>query len=273
MPTYAIGDIQGCYKQLKKLLKHIDFKPGTDKLWFAGDLVNRGPRSLDTLRFIRDLGDDAVSVLGNHDLHVLAVTRGYSTEKRRDRIGKLLKAPDLDELMDWLQQQPLLHHDKQSGMTMIHAGLPPQWNLKLARSCAREVEDTLRSSKASDFFANMYGDEPDTWDDSLSGHERLRFITNCLTRLRYCSKKGQLCLQAKGAPGNQPRPFKPWFKIKKRASKDMKIIFGHWSTLGKTDEPGVYPLDTGCLWGGKLTALRIDDMKYFRIKCPDGLHM
>ena len=156
MPTYAIGDIQGCYKQLKKLLKHIDFKPGTDKLWFAGDLVN------------------------------LAVTRGYSTEKRRDRIGKLLKAPDLDELMDWLQQQPLLHHDKQSGMTMIHAGLPPQWDLKLARSCAREVEDTLRSSKASDFFANMYGDEPDTWDDSLSGHERLRFITNCLTRLRYC---------------------------------------------------------------------------------------
>ncbi len=272
MPTYAIGDVQGCYKQLRKLLRHIDFHPGRDRLWFAGDLINRGPKSLDTLRFIRDLGDRAVAVLGNHDLHVLAVAHGFSTPKRKDRIGKLLKAPDLDELMHWLRHRPLLHHDETSGMTMIHAGLPPQWDLALARRCAAEVETVLRSDAVDDFLANMYGDEPDIWDASLRGHDRLRFIVNCFTRLRYCDKHGRLLLSAKGAPGNQPKPFKPWFKIKKRRSADMQIVFGHWSTLGKTDAPGVWPLDTGCLWGGRLTALRIEDRRRFSIGCPDGLY-
>lgn len=273
MPTYAIGDIQGCYDQLRDLLNHIGFNRKQDKLWFAGDLVNRGPKSLKTLRFIKNLGDSAISVLGNHDLHVIAIARGFAKPGKKDQIKKLMKADDRDELLTWLLERPLLHHDTGLGMTLIHAGLPPQWDLDTARACAREVEAVLRGPDPDRFFKHMYGNKPRKWNPELEGWDRLRFITNSLTRLRYCDDKGRMCLTAKGAPGSQPKPYIPWFQVPDRLSKDMEIIFGHWSTLGEVSAPGIHALDTGCLWGGELTALRLEDRQRFSIGCPHDLHL
>ncbi len=255
MSTWAIGDIQGCYDELQALLKKIDFKPGHDQLWFTGDLVNRGPKSLQTLRLVRKL--KAITVLGNHDLHLLACAHRPQRCRRKDTLNQILKAPDADELLDWLRRRPLLHHDPDSGYTLLHAGLPPQWNLRTARRCAREVETVLRGKRYADFLEVMYGDQPDCWNKSLHGMKRLRFITNCLTRLRYCDARGHLALQQKGVPGTQPHHLRPWFAWPKRKSRDMKIIFGHWSTLGAFDAPGLHAVDTGCLWGGSLTALKV----------------
>ena len=256
MATYAIGDVQGCHDELLALLDKIRFDPATDQLWFVGDLVNRGPRSLETLRTIRDLGDSAISVLGNHDLHLLAVAEGISRTKHRDTFGDILAAPDRDELLRWLRQRPLLHHG--AGFYLIHAGLPPEWDMDQATRLAQEAETVLRSHDYREMLWHMYGNEPNRWDDQLGDWERLRFITNCFTRLRYCSADGRIDFKQKGKPGTQPGGLMPWFEVPGRRSAGAKILFGHWSTLGFNVSQGTYCLDTGCLWGGDLTALRID---------------
>lgn len=258
MAVYAIGDVQGCFDELQTLLNKLHFDPAHDRLLFAGDLINRGPKSLKTLRFIKNLGQAALTVLGNHDLNLLAVAYGKRRLKPSDTLLEILKAPDRDELLYWLRQQPLLHHDETLGFTLIHAGLPPQWDLNDAQRLAREVEIILRNDSFTEFLTEMYGDQPDCWCETLSGFDRYRFITNCFTRLRFCSNEGQLALNFKGAPGSQIEPFQPWFTIEKRRSENLNIIFGHWSTLGTTQTPGIHCLDTGCVWGGTLTAMRLD---------------
>ena len=270
MPVYAIGDIQGCCDELQLLLEKIAFDRDRDTLWFTGDLVNRGPRSADVLRFVRDLGGSAVTVLGNHDLHTLAVTEGHLKYHKKDTIDDILNASDREELMDWLRHLPLLHHDSDSGFTLIHAGLPPQWGLAEAQARAAEVEATLRGPDYVEYLDQMYGNKPRRWKDSLTGWERMRFITNCFTRLRYCDAAGRLALEEKGPPGSQPADYQPWFKVPERASAKMKIVFGHWSTLGAVEDPNVFPLDTGCLWGGSLTAMRLDTLEHTTIACPEA---
>ena len=268
MAVYAIGDVQGCFRELQLLLTRLDFDPAKDRLWFAGDLVNRGPQSLETLRFVRNLGTAAIAVLGNHDLHLLAIAAHASKLKPKDTLRPILDAPDAAELLDWLRERPLLHHDAQLGYTLVHAGLPPQWDLAQAQACALEVEAVVRGPDSSEFFGRMYGDEPTLWSDRLQGWERVRFITNCLTRMRYCDAEGRLDLGPKGAPGSQPEGLYPWFELPERRSRDLKILFGHWSTLGERSDPGVYPLDTGCLWGGQMTALRLDTApRWLRLPC------
>jgi bis(5'-nucleosyl)-tetraphosphatase (symmetrical) len=269
MALYAIGDVQGCYDELRRLLEALRFDPAADRLWFTGDLVNRGPKSLETLRFVRSLGSAAVTVLGNHDLHLLAVAQGDSRAKRRDTFGDVLGAPDRDELLAWLRRQPLLHGE--GGFYLIHAGLPPQWTIEEAARHAAEVEACLSGEGAEEFFQRMYGDLPDLWTGSLDYWDRLRFATNCLTRMRYCGRDGRIDLKHKGAPGSQPASLPPWFAAPGRRSAGAKIVFGHWSTLGFHVENGAYCLDTGCLWGGELTALRLDgDFERTSVPNPSG---
>ena len=257
MSIYAVGDVQGCHDELLILLDRIKFDPGQDRVWFVGDLVNRGPKSLATLRTIRSLGDAAVIVLGNHDLHLLAVASGISRTKHRDTFADVLTAPDRDELLDWLRHRPLIHTNGE--FYLIHAGLPPQWNMDQAQNLAREAEEALQLNEGREFLDNMYGDEPKCWDDTLSGWERLRFITNCFTRLRYCRSDGRIDLKQKGRPGTQPKDLLPWFEVPGRRSLGAKILYGHWSTLKFHAHQGTWCLDTGCLWGGELTALRLDE--------------
>lgn len=257
MSIYAVGDVQGCHDELLILLDRIKFDPGQDRAWFVGDLVNRGPKSLATLRTIRSLGDAAVIVLGNHDLHLLAVASGISRTKHRDTFADVLTAPDRDELLDWLRHRPLIHTNGE--FYLIHAGLPPQWNMDQAQNLAREAEEALQLNEGREFLDNMYGDEPKCWDDTLSGWERLRFITNCFTRLRYCRSDGRIDLKQKGRPGTQPKDLLPWFEVPGRRSLGAKILYGHWSTLKFHAHQGTWCLDTGCLWGGELTALRLDE--------------
>ncbi|RRQ22323.1 symmetrical bis(5'-nucleosyl)-tetraphosphatase [Thiohalobacter thiocyanaticus] len=271
MAVYAIGDVQGCLDELQRLLDRLHFDPAADRLWFAGDLVNRGPQSLETLRFIRALGGRVVSVLGNHDLHLLAISRYADRLKARDTLLPILEAPDRDELLDWLRQRPLFHHDATLGYSLVHAGLPPQWDLDLAQSCSREVEAVLRDdTHCRDFLAHMYGNQPDTWSAQLTGHDRLRFIVNACTRLRYCTPEGMMEFRHSGPPGSQPPGFLPWFEAPGRASRGLNVLFGHWASLGTVTSPGVHPLDTGCVWGHQLTALRLDTDKPERISidCP-----
>ena len=268
MAIYAIGDIQGCFDELLTLLAQLSFEPGRDQVWFVGDLVNRGTQSLQVLRYIRGLGGSAVTVLGNHDIHLLAVAGGHTAARRDDTFHDVLNAPDREELLDWLRHQPLLHHDNDLGITMIHAGLPPQWDLTTARACATEVENALRGAHYHDYLAAIYGNGPAQWSDTLTGSERWRFITNCFTRLRYCDAQGRLALKDKGAPGTQTAGYMPWFSVPGRANAGLEIVFGHWSTLDACDTPGVHHLDTGCVWGGALTALRLDDGRRERISIP-----
>ncbi len=273
MAVYAIGDIQGCYDELRRLLAQLSFDSGTDRLWLTGDLVNRGPDSLSTLRFVRSLGDRAVTTLGNHDLHLLAAaSNGGRLRRGDDSLRAVLDAPDCTELLDWLRQQPLLHHDAALGVTLIHAGLPPQWNLATAQRCAAEVETMLRGSACTDFFRHIYGDEPLRWDTALNGWPRLRFITNCFTRLRYCTTEGELALKHKGEPGERVKGILPWFHMPQRKSRHQRIIFGHWSTLGQIawEDEQVWGLDSGCVWGGSLSALRIDvePWQLTQLPCP-----
>lgn len=260
MPTYAIGDIQGCCDEFETLLDRLEFDPARDRLWLVGDLVNRGPRSLDVLRKVKALGSAAITVLGNHDLHLLAAALTPSEQlKPQDTLGPIFTAPDRDELLDWLRHQPLLHLDAALGYTMIHAGLPPQWDLELAQSCARELEAALRDDdRCMELFAHMYGDRPNRWSDKLRGVERLRFITNCLTRLRYCRADGSLELKFKGRIEDAPRGILPWFRAPDRKSSELRIVCGHWSALGYHDADGVLSIDTGCVWGAKLCAVRLD---------------
>lgn len=270
MAVYAIGDIQGCYDELRRALDAVDFDPVRDCLWCVGDLVNRGPKSLEVLRFVRGLGDAAICVLGNHDLHLLALAAGNGKHKGESSLEKVLTAADADELLHWLRHRPLLHHDAGLDFLMVHAGLPPQWDLATAQACAREVEDVLRGDAHTDYFLHMYGNKPELWDPALRGMERWRFITNCLTRLRYCEPDGSLALKDKGPPGSQSWGRMPWFEHPLRATRNQRIVFGHWSTLGYQARDNVWALDTGCLWGGALTLLQLDHVPPLQHSMPCG---
>jgi bis(5'-nucleosyl)-tetraphosphatase (symmetrical) len=258
MAVYAVGDLQGCYDEFRILLDALRFEPGRDRLWLTGDLVNRGPGSLAALRYVKSLGQAATVVLGNHDLHLLAAARDPAHGlKRGDTLAEVLAAPDRDELLDWLARRPLAHSDAALGWSMVHAGLPPQWDVPTALGCAREVEAALADARG-DFFGAMYGDQPDTWSAALTGHDRLRFTVNCLTRLRVCTADGRLVLTYKGPAATAPPGTLPWFKVPGRRSAGARVLFGHWSALGYYDADGVVSLDTGCVWGGTLTAVRLD---------------
>jgi bis(5'-nucleosyl)-tetraphosphatase (symmetrical) len=268
--VYAIGDIQGCLEPLERLLEMVGFDPAADRVWFTGDLVNRGPASLKVLRLVRDLGERAVTVLGNHDLHLLAVWSGEARLKRNDSLQQILDAPDCDELMDWLRGQPLLHHDAELNALMVHAGVLPGWSLQQARDHAAQAEAVLRGEEFRPFMASLYGDEPSRWDPQLQGWDRLRFIVNVFTRMRFLANGGQLMMDFKGAPADSPPGYEPWFRqaLAWPAGRP-RVIFGHWSTLGFVNESGVIALDTGCLWGGQLTAVRLDGpLERHSLDCP-----
>lgn len=259
MAVYAIGDIQGCYEPLRRLLDALRFDLAADTLWLVGDLVNRGPQSVEVLRLAHSLGERAVVVLGNHDLTLLAVAAGQAKPKRKDTFHSILDAPDCAELLDWLRQRPLLHHDPALGFTMIHAGLPPQWDLELAQCCAAELEVTLRGPGCTDFLAHMFGGEPNRWREDLSGYDRLRFTVNALTRMRFCTVEGVLSFSEKGPLGSQGAGLLPWFAVPGRRNADLNLVFGHWAALGYYRAPGLYALDSGCVWGNRLTAIRLDE--------------
>lgn len=267
MSTYVIGDIQGCFTALQRLLEHIQFDADKDTLWFTGDLVNRGPESLETLRFIKNLGAKHKTVLGNHDLHLLALSYAAHHGYPDDTLSPILKAKDRDELIEWLRQQPLLYHDKTFETVLVHAGLAFNWDLTTAKKCAEEVETLLRSDHCIDFFHHMYGNLPDYWSDALTGFDRLRSITNHFTRIRFCHPDGRIELRNKGKVENAGELL-PWFKVPHRINQNIKIIFGHWAALGGiTNTPNTYALDTGCIWGYALTAMRLEDEKRFSVGC------
>jgi bis(5'-nucleosyl)-tetraphosphatase (symmetrical) len=269
MALYAIGDVQGCDHELGALLDALHFSADRDRLWFVGDLVNRGPDSLRVLRRIRSLGDAATVTLGNHDLHLLAVAFGYARIRSDDTLADILAAPDRDSLLEWLAGRPLLHEDPALNVCMLHAGLAPQWDMNLARACAREVEHVLRS-RPQKLFEGLYGDQPDCWDDTLEGEERLRFIVNCFTRLRYVGAGGRLMLRVKGSPKkSQTATLIPWFEVRDARWRGPRVVFGHWSTLGFFHSADVTGLDTGCVWGGSLTAWRLDvpDARPVQVGC------
>ena len=255
MTRYAIGDLQGCDRELRALLARLKFSPDRDRLWFVGDLVNRGPGSLAALRLVRALGDNAVVVLGNHDLHLLALAHGVHRRRKSDTLDEVLTAPDREPLLEWLLTRPLAHAE--GGDLMVHAGLVPQWTVELTLQLAHAVSAALRHDPRT-LFQHMYGNEPERWDERLAGFERLRFTINVLTRLRLCTADGRVALDAKGTPPPPPSPLRPWFEHPARRSRSARVIFGHWSALGLVQEHGVVGLDTGCVWGGALTALDLD---------------
>jgi len=258
MAIYAIGDVQGCDAELGSLLESLNFSIDRDQAWFVGDLVNRGPDSLAVLRRIRALGAAATAVLGNHDLHLLAVAFGAQRLRAGDTLAALLEAPDRNVLLDWLIERPLLHEDASLKVTVLHAGLAPQWDMPAARECAHQLQQALRTSPEK-LFAELYGDQPDLWNDQLDLKSRLRFTTNCLTRLRYVDAHGRLKLRAKGSPGVVGAAgLTPWYAAADARWRGGTIVFGHWSTLGFFRNDDVIGLDTGCVWGGTLTALRLD---------------
>lgn len=267
MTFYVVGDIQGCLDCLEKLLDNIGFNAREDNLWAVGDLVNRGPASLETLRFCKRLGDRFRTTLGNHDLHLLAVAQGVKTPHRKDTLQAILTAPDRDDLLDWLQHQPLML--EQNGYALVHAGIPPQWTLAEAGKYAREVEQALAcSATARDYFKAMYGNEPRVWREDLAGVERLRVITNYFTRMRYCDANGTLELTNKMPPNQGPAGYLPWFAHPGRKTRNDRIVFGHWASLeGETSEKNLYPLDTGCVWGGRLRIMSLATGEYFHQAC------
>jgi bis(5'-nucleosyl)-tetraphosphatase (symmetrical) len=272
MALYAIGDVQGCNEELGTLLAALKFNPDRDRAWFVGDLVNRGPDSLGVLRRVRSLGDAAAVTLGNHDLHLLALRLGLAKMRGDDTLAAVLAAPDRDALLDWLGERPLLHEDDELEICMLHAGLAPQWDMALARGCARECESALRRDPRR-FFAQMYGDDPDRWSDALEREQRLRFIVNCFTRLRYVDAEGRLMLRAKGSPKKpQGKALIPWFESPQARWHGPLVVFGHWSTLGFFRNPAVIGLDTGCVWGGALTALRLDAPNASPVQVPCKAH-
>ena len=266
MTTYVIGDLQGCQPKLTELLDRIRAVCAQPRFIFVGDLVNRGPRSLATLREVRALGDTTSMVLGNHDLHLLAVAENIRKPHRSDTLDDILNAPDRDELLDWLRRQPLALHE--NGHLLVHAGVLPQWTAAQTLALAGEVEAVLRGPDWVDFLRRMYGNTPDRWDDSLQGADRLRCIVNALTRIRFCTADGQMDLAvSKGAETALPG-FMPWFDVPGRRTEDVTVVFGHWSTLGLTLRPNLISLDTGCLWGGKLTAVCLEDRSVIQVDCP-----
>jgi len=268
LPTYAIGDIQGCFASLEALLDRCDFDPTHDRLWLVGDLVNRGPRSLETLRFVRRLGAAAVTVLGNHDLHLLMIAEGFGKRAKGDTLDEILDAPDRDELLDWLRQQPLCHVE--NGFCLVHAGLLPQWTVAQARALAAELEGALAGPDYRDLLANMWGSEPVAWRDDLVGWPRLRVIVNAMTRMRFCTPDGEMEFRSKGLVANAPAGHLPWFQVPGRRSAHDVLVTGHWSALGLRIEPKLLALDSGCLWGGHLTAVRLEDRAVFQVDCSPG---
>ena len=269
MSIYVIGDIQGCFDDLKRLLDTIAIDLEKDHLWFCGDLVNRGPKSLETLRFVKGLGDSAVTVLGNHDLHLLAVASLQKKTKSKDSLNSILEAPDREELLDWLRHQPLFHYH--SDFCLVHAGVPPQWKFKKIIKMAKKAEQVLQSQDYISFLKDMYGNKPDIWSSELTGMDEIRFIINCFTRMRYCDSDGRLDFQNNGPLGSQPKNLFPWFELPNRKNADLKIIFGHWSSLGYHHKNNCYGIDTGCLWGGQLTALKLGkDVKRISIDCHEN---
>jgi bis(5'-nucleosyl)-tetraphosphatase (symmetrical) len=261
MAIYAIGDIQGCYDPFRRLLDAIDFDPDRDTLWLTGDLVNRGPKSLKTLRFVRDLGDAAVSVLGNHDLHLLALaTEAIDFGKRFETLEKILDAPDCGELIDWLRNRPLAHYSEDLDTLLVHAGTHPTWSVKKALARATEVEDALRSNKYKSLLAKMYGNTPRKWSGDLKGSGRMRFIINTFTRMRMLNSSMALNFAQTGSPWQARKGLTPWFQFESAAG-DTRIVFGHWSALGLIVLPHLVSLDTGCVWGRQLTAVRLDSKK------------
>jgi len=287
MSTYVIGDIQGCLDELKLLLRKIKFSADKDVIWFAGDLVNRGPKSLEVLRFVKNMEENAVSVLGNHELHMLAIVHGLQKQRPSDTFSPIMEARDRDELMDWVAKRPLIHTSENNHQVLVHAGIYPLWSIVEAKQYAKEVECVLRGNENQlrNFLSQMYGNQPDRWCDSLTGWDRLRFITNAFTRMRYCTEDYRLELKSSEAPNEQKENLTPWYAQRKTTNNPHSathIFFGHWSTLGLVYENGIYCLDTGCLWGGKLTALKIDattsnqslekslelnGKKYFQVNC------
>jgi bis(5'-nucleosyl)-tetraphosphatase (symmetrical) len=265
MATYAIGDVQGCFDELQALLEALGFDRGNDRLWFVGDLVNRGPASLATLRFVRDLGDRAVVVLGNHDLHLLAVALGHVGSRKDDTLEEVLAAPDRDELLDWLRRRPMIH--VAGNWTLVHAGLLPQWDIATARSLALEVETELRGPRHSEFLETLYGSRPDRWTDDLSGADRLRVIVNAMTRLRFCTPEGVMEFETKGETTRAPEGYLPWFDVPNRKSAGSTVICGHWSALGLRLAPTLLALDSGCVWGGRLSAIRLEDRRLYQVSC------
>ncbi|QXI28009.1 symmetrical bis(5'-nucleosyl)-tetraphosphatase [Pseudomonas vanderleydeniana] len=269
MAVYAVGDLQGCLEPLKCLLERVRFDPASDRLWLVGDLVNRGPQSLETLRYLYRLRDSLVCVLGNHDLHLLAAAQNAERLKKSDTLREILAAPDAPELLGWLRQQKLLHHDAERNVALVHAGIPPQWSLKKALKLAAEVEAALRDDQQYPaFLAGMYGNEPNKWDGDLEGVARLRVITNYFTRMRFCTAEGKLDLKGKEGADTAPAGYAPWFSFKERRTHGLKIIFGHWAALeGECDEPDIFALDTGCVWGGAMTLMNIDTGERLGCKC------
>jgi bis(5'-nucleosyl)-tetraphosphatase (symmetrical) len=268
MSLYAIGDVQGCDEELGALLTALRYSADRDRLWFVGDLVNRGPDSLAVLRRIRALGDAATVTLGNHDLHLLAVAFGSAHARDDDTLNEILAAPDRDTLLEWLAGRPLFHEDDALNACMLHAGLAPQWDLQMARQCARKFEHALRSNPEK-LFSRLYGDQPDRWDEARNAEERMRFIANCFTRLRYVDADGRLMLRAKGSPKKpQAKSLIPWFEARNARWRGPRIVFGHWSTLGFFNNGNVTALDTGCVWGGTLTALQLDDPDAKPVQIP-----
>jgi len=263
MATYAIGDVQGCYDELRALLRRLAFEPKKDRLWFVGDLVNRGPRSLEVLRFVKDLGDKAVTILGNHDLHLITQYEGFERLRKDDTIQDVLGAPDAAQLVDWLRRRPMMHSE--GGYAMVHAGLLPRWTLRKALGLAREVEQALSAKNYREFLASMYGSTPDRWSDALAGWDRLRVIVNAMTRMRFCTADGQMEFRAKGTKA--PEGFRAWFEQRPEEEKTTTVVAGHWSALGLKVTEQVVLLDAGCVWGGSLAAMRLHDREIFKVEC------
>ncbi len=270
MTTYAVGDLQGCLDPLLCLLKEVNFDPQTDRLWLVGDLVNRGPQSLATLEYLYELRHCVVSVLGNHDLHLLAYAYGHRAPSRGDTLDDIIHSPKLPLWLDWLRQMPLLYWDEQFGCALVHAGIPPQWNIDQALALSGEVEACLKDDQALDgFLANMYGNTPSQWRDDLTGTDRLRTITNYFTRMRFCDAQGQLELKHKGEPATAPEGFQPWFEHYLQNPDNPTVIFGHWAALdGATHSHRAIGLDTGCVWGNNLTMLCLETGQRWQCDCP-----
>ncbi len=257
MATYAIGDIQGCYKALRQLLAKLAFDASQDRLWLVGDLVNRGPQSLETLQYIRSLGDAVSCVLGNHDIHLIACHAGVKTCPPTSSLTQILRHTEADEIVTWLRQQPLLHFDEKLNWLMVHAGLLPQWDFTLAQQCAHEVEAQLKGADYAEFLSYAYGHTPAQWQDNLSQQQRLRISLNAFTRLRVCDLQGRMNFEFKGELGAQAEDLHAWFDVPRKSSQ-LRIVFGHWSALGLKQSKNILAIDTGCLWGQQLTAARLD---------------
>jgi bis(5'-nucleosyl)-tetraphosphatase (symmetrical) len=265
MTTYAIGDVQGCHAALEALLQHIGFSASRDRLWFVGDLVNRGPQSAAVLRFVRDLGERAVVALGNHDIHLVASAAGLARRRTDDTFDDVLAAPDRDALIDWLRFRPMLHAE--DDYCLVHAGLLPSWPVAQAQDLAAEVEHELRVKRYREFLAELYGSRPAAWSDALTGMDRLRVIVNAMTRMRFVSADGMMEFATKGETAKAPPGFMPWFDVPGRASRDRTLVTGHWSALGLRMRPDLLALDTGCVWGGALTAVRLEDRRVYQLPC------